>query len=69
MNILPIFDILYIILMMIIDFIILGEVFRKEYIRRRAALFLASFIGYMGAEAFTIGDVLFYHGSLVVNYF
>ena len=67
MNILPIFDILYIILMMIIDFIILGEIFRKEYIRRRAALFLTSFIGYMGVEAFAIGDVLFYHGSLLIE--
>ena len=67
MNIPPIFDILYIILMMIIDFIILGEIFRKEYIRRRAALFLTSFIGYMGIEAFAIGDVLFYHGSLLIE--
>ncbi|BAB66783.1 4Fe-4S binding protein [Sulfurisphaera tokodaii] len=53
----------YIVLMMGINFAILGYILRKEYLNRRAVLFLLSIILYMGVESISLGYIIFYHGS------
>ncbi|BFH72349.1 4Fe-4S binding protein [Sulfurisphaera javensis] len=67
LNLLSYVVITYIVLMMAINFAILGYILRKEYINRRAVLFFTSIILYMGVESISLGYIIFYHGSLFIE--
>ncbi|AWR96489.1 4Fe-4S ferredoxin [Acidianus sulfidivorans JP7] len=67
MNSLQFVILVYIIGMMIADFIILYYLLRRSIVSRKAVLFVSSILLYMAIEAADIGYILFYHGSILVE--
>ncbi|WP_338602642.1 4Fe-4S ferredoxin [Sulfolobus tengchongensis] len=57
----------YIILMMFINFWIIGHIVIKEYVNRRVVLFLSSIILYMAVESIALGYIVFHRGEIFIE--
>ncbi|ABP95434.1 MULTISPECIES: 4Fe-4S binding protein [Metallosphaera] len=61
------FSVIYIVIMMLIDFWIFGYVLRKEFVNLKAILFLISVTLIMSSESVSIAYIAVLHGSLFME--